>query len=80
MLNSVTQKLLHDVMLEILYNFCRDTRVKGLTVTLPEDENIPNAVSDYLVQSFIYLINHPTGDTYRGQISLVKLVIYRRAN
>ena len=48
LLNRVTYKLFNDVMLDILHTF-RFRRAKGLAVTLPADENFPNAKSHSLV-------------------------------
>ena len=60
-------------MLDNLYTWCRDTCVKSLSVTLPANENFPNAASVSLVQDFIYLISLPPGDTNGAQFFLVKL-------
>ena len=58
--HRVTWKLFYDVILYILYTCCSYPHVKGPTVTLPEEENFPNAESDSLVQYFsiLYFVRH----------------------
>ena len=66
-------------MLDILHTRWSDPLVEVLSVPSPANEIYTNAMSDSLVQYFIYLISPPTGDAYGGQFLMVKLDINAHA-